>query len=189
MRITKIISALAALMLLLALPAVVLAQAQPPRPPVFGGTATLDGALAPDGTTVIALIDSAEVAATTVENGAYAFTIPQPPGESFSGKTVSFLIGGVTAAEAGTWQADGGGELDLTATGTPTPQLTTEAVLPVPEAATETQPQPVTQESGTATKTPKRKAFVGVVGPKTDESVTLIQKNGKGTILISLDNP
>ena len=45
----KILAWLAVMVLVLALPAGVLAQAQPPRPPVFGGTATLDGVTAADG--------------------------------------------------------------------------------------------------------------------------------------------
>ena len=77
MRIAQVVSTLAAFMLLLILPTTILA-AEPPRPAVFGGTATLDGAPAPDGTPVSAVIDGTEVAATTVANGAYAFTISQP---------------------------------------------------------------------------------------------------------------
>lgn len=93
----------------------------------------LNGAPAPDGTTVTALIEGTEVAAATVTDGAYAFAIPQPPGESFGGKTVTFLIGDATANETGGWQTDGGGELDLTATGTPAPQLTANAAVPPSE--------------------------------------------------------
>ncbi len=61
MRIARVISVLAVFMLLLILPTTILA-AEPPRPSVFGGTATLDGAPAPDGTPVSAVIDGAEVA-------------------------------------------------------------------------------------------------------------------------------
>ena len=42
MRIAKVISTLAAFMLLLIVPTTILAAA-PPRPSVYGGTATLDG--------------------------------------------------------------------------------------------------------------------------------------------------
>ena len=189
MSITRFILALAVMALLLALPGVVLAQAQPPRPPVFGGTAILSGVPAPDGATVSALIDGAEVAATTVKNGAYAFTIPQPPGESYSGKTVTFLIEGVTATESGTWEADGGGELNLSASGVPTPQVITETPGQTPQATTETQTKSLDQNAGTATEAPKRKAFVGIVNGTPGDSVTLDQKGNKGSITIKLDNP
>ena len=98
MPIGKVVSILAGLMLLLILPTTILA-AEPAQPSVFGGTATLDGAPAPDGTPVSAVIDGTEVAATTVANGAYAFTISQPPDESYSGKTITFLEAELRDAE------------------------------------------------------------------------------------------
>ena len=76
----SILASLAVIALLLAIPAVVLAQAQPPRPAVFGGTVSWDGSPAPDGTTVTATIDGAVAATTTVSSGNYAFSIAQPPG-------------------------------------------------------------------------------------------------------------
>ena len=113
---TKIVALLAVMALLLALPGLVLAQAQPPRPPVFGGTAVdLDGSPSADGTMVAAIIDDVQVAMTMVADGGYAFAIPQPPGESFDGKMVIFMIGDLMAAETGTWEADGGAELNLSA--------------------------------------------------------------------------
>lgn len=183
MRIAKVISILAAFILLLTLPTAVLA-AEPPRPSVYGGTATLDGAPAPDGTPVSAVIDGTEVAATTVENGAYAFTISQPPGESYSGKTVIFLVGGATASESGTWEADGGGVLNLTASGGQTVNTDQTA-----QAAVVVQPEPLVQDGVIAQKGSKRRAFVGVVDAKNDGSVTLVQKGKKGPVTIVLDNP
>ena len=106
---------LAVITLLLALPAVVLAQAQPPRPAVFGGTATVDGAPAADGLTVTAWIDGAQVASAPVAGGSYAITIAQPPGENYGGKEVSFMVGDAGASETGTWEGSGGGELNLNA--------------------------------------------------------------------------
>ena len=183
MHIAKVISILAAFMLLLILPATILA-AEPPRPAVYGGTATLDGAPAPDGTPVSAVIDGTEVAAMIVENGAYAFTISQPPDESYSGKTVTFLVGGATAPESGTWEPDGGGVLNLTASGGQTGNTGQ-----TPEATVAVQPEPQVQDGEVAQKGPKRKALVGVVDAKTDDSVTLIQKGKKGPVTIVLDNP
>lgn len=183
MRIAKVISILAAFILLLTLPTAVLA-AEPPRPSVYGGTATLDGAPAPDGTPVSAVIDDTEVAATTVENGAYAFTISQPPGESYSGKTVTFLVGGTTAPESGTWEPDGGGVLNLTVSAGQTVDTDQTA-----QATVAVQPEPQVRDGGIAPKAPMRKAFVGVVDTKTDASVTLIQNGKKGPVTIVLDNP
>lgn len=111
----KFLASLAVLVLLLTLPAVALAQVQPPRPAVFGGTVTMDGATAADGTVVDALIDGNVVASTTVAGGAYAITIAQPPGESFGGKIVFFAVAGSETPERGTWQDSGGSELNLTA--------------------------------------------------------------------------
>ncbi|MCH8280452.1 MAG: hypothetical protein IIC96_07195 [Chloroflexi bacterium] len=186
MGITRFTLVLAVMALLFALPGMVLAD-EPPVPSVFGGTATLDGAPAPDGTTVSALIDGTVVAATTVENGAYAFTIPQPPDESYSGKTVTFLIGGATAAETGIWEAEGGGVLNLSASGGQIPQVTAEQ--------TPQDPVVILLDGGTAANGPKRKAFVGVVegdpflNDVLAESVTISQKGNKGEITISLANP
>ena len=112
----KILALLSVLALLLALPAMVLAQAQPPRPPVFGGTVVgLDGNPVADGTMITAIIDDAEVASAMAGDGGYAFAIPQPPGESFEGKVIHFMVGDLMAAETGTWEGDGGSELNLSA--------------------------------------------------------------------------
>ena len=111
----SILASLAVIALLLAIPAVVLAQAQPPRPAVFAGTVSLDGAAAPDGTTVSAWIDGEQVASTTVTGGIYGLTISQPPGGAFAGEEVIFMVGSSESLERGTWEADGGAELNLSA--------------------------------------------------------------------------
>ena len=111
----SILASLAVMALLLAIPAVVLAQAQPPRPAVFAGTVSLDGAAAPDGTSVSAWIDGEQVASTTASGGIYGLTISQPPGGAFAGKEVIFMVGNSESLERGTWEADGGAELNLTA--------------------------------------------------------------------------
>ena len=103
------------LMGLVAIPTVVLAQAQSPRPAVFGGTATVGGSTAANGVNVSAWIDGKKVASTTVSGGNYAFSIAQPPGESFHRKTITFKVGNTTASETATWLADGGGILNLNA--------------------------------------------------------------------------
>jgi len=117
----SILTSLAVIVLLLVIPAVVLAQAQPPIPPVFAGTVSFDGAPATDGTSVSALIDGEEVASTEAGDGQYGFSIPQSPGGAFAGKVIVFKVGGSEAVEQGTWEADGGAELNLTATTPPPP--------------------------------------------------------------------
>ena len=111
----SILASLAVIALLLAIPAVVLAQAQPPLPSVFGGTVTWDGAPAPDGTAVSAWIDGEQVALTAAADGAYALKISQPPGEAFVGKEVVFMVAESEAPERGTWEPDGGDVINLTA--------------------------------------------------------------------------
>ena len=111
----SILASLAVIALLLAIPAVVLAQAQPSLPAVFGGTVSWDGSPATDGTTVTATIDGAVSATTTVSGGNYAFSIAQPPGSSFAGKTITFEIGAGTATQTATWEAAGGDVLNLNA--------------------------------------------------------------------------
>ena len=96
----KVLALLAIMVVLLTLPAVVLAQAQPPRPAVFGGTATVDGVRPANGTTVTAWIDGSQVATTTTSGGGYALLIAQPPGESFGGKEITFMVGSATASHA-----------------------------------------------------------------------------------------
>ena len=111
----SILASLAVIALLLAIPAVVLAQAQPPLPSVFGGTVTWDGAPAPDGTAVSAWIDGEQVALTTAADGGYALMISQPPGGAFAGKEIVFMVAESEAPERGTWEPDGGDEINLTA--------------------------------------------------------------------------
>jgi len=117
----SILASLAVIALLLAIPAVVLAQAQPPRPAVFGGTVSWDGSPASDGTTVTATIDGAVAATTTVSGGNYAFSIAQPPGSSFAGKKITFKVGAGTATQTATWEPDGGDVLNLSAAPAPPP--------------------------------------------------------------------
>ena len=176
MRITYIFAVLA-VTVLLALPAAGVAAEPPPRPAVFGGTAVLNGSPAPDGTAVTALINGVEVAATVVENGAYAFIIPQPTDESYAGETVTFLVAGVAATQTGIWEADGGGELNLSADGDPPPQVVTSQ--PAPDS-TVPQPQPAGQNG------PMRRAFVGVVDGEPGDTVTVIQKGNRGSVTIAL---
>ena len=91
-----------------------------PRPAAFSGVATIDNILTEDETKVVAMIEGEVVATSEVEDGRYVLEIPQPPNESFGGKEITFRIGYksylLTAFEISLWVADGGGELNLTAT-------------------------------------------------------------------------
>jgi len=112
--------------LLLMLPSVVSAQRVIPH--AFLGSATVNGSPAASGTVVAALVDGQQVAAKSVTGGTYPVLLVEPSGESFVGKTVTFTIGGIAAAQTFIWQQGEVTELNLTATSviespaaTPTP--------------------------------------------------------------------
>ena len=121
--------------LLLMLPSVVSAQGVP-LPHGFLGSATVNGSPAANGTVVAALVDGQQVAAKSVTGGTYPVLLVEPSGESFVGKTVTFTIGGIAAAQTFIWQQGEVTELNLTATpvigspaSTPTPTPTPAPVL------------------------------------------------------------
>ena len=88
------------------------------------------------------------------------------------------------APESGTWEADGGGVLNLSASGGQT------VITDQPAQNTVVlRPESQGQNGGITAKGPKRKAFVGVVDTISGDSVTLIQKGNKGPVTIVLDNP
>ena len=118
----SILASLAVIALLLAIPAVVLAQAQPSLPAVFGGTVSWDGTSASDGTMVSAWIDGKEVASASAADGSYALIISEPQGSSFTGKKITFKVGPGTATQTATWEAAGGDVLDLKAVPVPPPK-------------------------------------------------------------------
>ena len=90
-------------------------SAQPVRPAVFGGRVTIDGRLAPDGTTVSAIIGGVVAASGSVVGGRYGITISQPRHQSYSGMKITFMAGDRVLAETAIWEAGGGIELDLSA--------------------------------------------------------------------------
>ncbi len=109
----KVLAVLSGIALLFILPATVSAQRVPPH--VFVGTATIDGARAPDGITVSVWVDGQQAASATVSGGSYTISVDQ--GEaSFAGKRILFKVGGIEAEQSGTWSYGGGDELNLTAT-------------------------------------------------------------------------
>ncbi len=113
--------------LFLLLPPTVSAQRAIPH--AFLGLATVNGSPAADGTVVAALVDGNQVTAKSVVDGSYPVLLVESTTESFAGKTVTFTIGGIQAAETAVWQQGEVTELNLTAspsaalssTGTPTP--------------------------------------------------------------------
>lgn len=108
----------------------VIAQAPPEPPARFVGTVTLNGQPAPAGTPVEARVGSAScgVAAVFVQGGQSRYTIDVPgaasqPGCGTPDAAVTFLVGGVPAAQAGSWRNYELNQLDLTASSaTPTVQ-------------------------------------------------------------------
>ena len=103
---------LTVLAVLLALPNVASAQRLPPH--VFVGTVTLDGAMAPDGTTVTAMVGGVDAGSTMVSGGHYSILVDQGD-QAFAGEEVSFQIGGFDAVETAMWMQGGGDELNLSA--------------------------------------------------------------------------
>ena len=106
------------------------AEAQPTGPPHrFAGSVTLDGAPAAAGTSVTATVGYTECGSATVITGAngstYALDVPDDCADA--GDTVHFKVGGVAAAEYGTWSSGGRTDLDLTAT-TPEPEMPEEGM-------------------------------------------------------------
>lgn len=76
----------------------------PTLPHALVGEATIGGEIVADGTQVIAYMGCDQVGVGEVSGGKYSMVIVQPPGESYAGKTVSFSIGGVAAAQTTVWK-------------------------------------------------------------------------------------
>ena len=96
----KILALLVGMGLMFIIPAVAFAQ-----PPIhaFSGTVTIDGAAAPDGTTVSVWINGAEVQSITVSGGTYVLVVDDSDG-NYDGKSTSFLVNGMAAAETITFE-------------------------------------------------------------------------------------
>ncbi|MDA0265107.1 MAG: hypothetical protein O3A93_13720 [Chloroflexi bacterium] len=128
------------------LPSLVMAQPAPPH--VFLGSVTVNGSPALDGTSVTAFIDGSQIASSVVSGGSYAaLKVAQPVGVNFAGKTVTFTIAGLPAAETALWEMGALTELNLT----------------------NAPPQPITTQV-TPTQTP-----VLIVGEKGDQGIPGIQ--------------
>jgi len=95
----------------------VVVSAQPVPPCRIHGTAMVDGANVADGTVITATIDGDTYTATTPSAygaSTYNIQIVQPDGKSYTGKTVTFMIGSDTASQTATWVQGGNITLNLT---------------------------------------------------------------------------
>jgi hypothetical protein len=127
----------------------------PVIPGTYNGTVTVNGAPAPDGTTITASIGGVAWATDTTSGGRYVFDVPAtlPTTEPcFSGGDVTFTCDGAAAAETATWNS-GLHDLNLTcgaaATETPpAPPPATETVTVVPATGTPAGPPAVGMGSG-----------------------------------------
>ena len=91
----RILALMVGMVVLLVIPVVVSAQV---LPHIIQGNAMIDGEPAPDGTVVTAMIDGEEVGSAAVSNGRYSMIIDQGETGNYSGKTVTFQVGGYDTA-------------------------------------------------------------------------------------------
>ena len=105
----RILALLAGIVLLLAIPSALLAQANA-GPATWDGAATLDGEAVADGTMITAMVDGYTGDQTymgTITDGIYFIMVAQPPGENFAGLDVTFMVGDAMATEVATWSDRG----------------------------------------------------------------------------------
>lgn len=128
---SKVLVAAAVTALFLLLPSSASAQGVRVMPHGFFGSATVGGSPAKDGASVAAFVDGEQVDSVEVSGGSYPVLFVEPAlGGSFDGKTVSFTIGGIPAAETFIWVQGEVTILNLTAfpsQATPTPPPPTPA--------------------------------------------------------------
>ena len=106
----KILALAVAMVLLLAIPAAVLAQQVPPHLSLID--AWIDGEAAPDGTVITAIMEGKDDVTATITNGQAVLVIEGAPGDT--GATITFKIGDLTAAETDTWEQGGHADATLT---------------------------------------------------------------------------
>jgi len=108
----RITVAILAVVMLLLLPTVALAQ---PNVCGFYGSVMLDGQSVVDGTVVKAMVDGEVMSSTTTEDSTYSIKVA---GEELAGKSVLFIVESDDAtgsAEVAAWEAGANKELDLNA--------------------------------------------------------------------------
>jgi hypothetical protein len=121
----------------------------PVIPGTYNGTVSINGAPAPDGTTITAAIGGVTWATDTTSGGRYVFDVPAtlPTTEPcFSGGEVTFTCDGAAATETATWNS-GLHDLNLTcgaaATATPTVTVTVVPTTTVVPTGTPVVPPPL----------------------------------------------
>ena len=112
------------LLCIVVLMAAIPALAMPPLPSSFYGTVKINGANAPDGTVIQAVIGGQVFAAVTTrtsqDSSVYSMDIPGDDASTPTleggrpGDTIVFRIGEGVAAQTGTWQSGTNVQLDLT---------------------------------------------------------------------------
>lgn len=96
--------------------------AGPGIPNAFYGTVTWNGQPAPDGTTVVAKINGAQVASTTTSSGKYGYPVGsfyvEDPSNVRTGSTVNFFVNNVDTDQTGIFSNGDITNLNLVASGT-----------------------------------------------------------------------
>ncbi|MBI4328967.1 MAG: hypothetical protein HY685_03770 [Chloroflexi bacterium] len=92
--------------LLLACSPVVSTQEPPPFPAVFCGRVTVGGEPPADGTQLSARVGDYAASSVAIEGGRYKFLNVSPPGKTYLGEKITFLLDGRAAAETVAYQAD-----------------------------------------------------------------------------------
>uniref|UniRef100_A0A6H1Z771 Fibronectin type-III domain-containing protein n=1 Tax=viral metagenome TaxID=1070528 RepID=A0A6H1Z771_9ZZZZ len=105
----------------------------PALPHAFYGSVTINGTAAPDGSRVLATVDSGTIVSTqnpvTTVAGSYGIDSPKllVQGDDLSGATITFYVNGVSTGQTAAFEAGGGPTtLDLSVPATP-PSLSTSA--------------------------------------------------------------
>jgi len=71
----------------------------------YKGVAFIDSDLAPDGTTISAMVKGRVVAQTTIQGGKFALTVYQPRGQSYAETRISYRVGVVQTGERKRWRS------------------------------------------------------------------------------------
>ena len=171
----RLLAALTALLMFLALPTIT--QAQGPPIHLITGTARIDGSFA-SGLTVYALINGKIVANSLVDpNGKFTVTVLQA-----FGRTISFKIGSLPARETLPWQQGGTTVLDLTAQSVPiVPNTPTPAPRP-----TVSPTSPTNQTSPSPTPAP---TLTGAITPSVNTQPTPVPASSGSVAPLLLPGP
>lgn len=166
------LAVLVALVSLLLVPSIALAQSFPQLPCRFYGGVLLDGAPVPNGTVVTATIEGDEYVTTTpvvvdgalpYGNSTYALWIKPPEGTFYDeGSPIAFTVGGYVADQQATWQSGSNIVFNITAlraplltpAPSPTPLPSPTETPPLPSPSPEATPAPTVAPPATPTPTP-----------------------------------